>query len=423
MFSLIRATPHDGAACADAGRVTETQLQSTDGSTGNAARWAGVGTSILDDSYAAGSSAAAEADESGNANLFLVFAGHLHDHEALLSGVASVASSEASVVGCSTGGEIGVAGPTDNGVVVMAVGGDGISFASRCADVVGGDLRTAGEVAADAVWDVEHRGHTVLLLLSDGLAGDQQEVVRGAYATTGATIPLVGGCAGDGMEMAQTTLFHANKGGSRIGGNQVIGVAISSVAPLGIGVFHGWEAVGDAVLITKSVGNVIYEIDEEPALDRYLRLHGAPVDLADDADAFTQFAATHPIGISRRSRQEVRFISSADPEMRTITSIAGVPQGVIAYAMEGSAESVLDATDIACADALDQIDGPPVAVLAFDCVARRGVMGEDGIAAEVGRIRDRVGAPIAGFYTYGEFARVAGASGFHNQTLVTLAIG
>ena len=31
--------------------------------------------------------------------------------------------------------------------------------------------------------------------------------------------------------------------------------------------------------------------------------------------------------------------------------------------------------------------------------------------------------PTAGFYTYGEFARVRGASGFHNQTLVTLAIG
>ena len=39
------------------------------------------------------------------------------------------------------------------------------------------------------------------------------------------------------------------------------------------------------------------------------------------------------------------------------------------------------------------------------------------------RIAQRVGAPIAGFYTYGEFARTQGASGFHNQTLVTLAIG
>ena len=135
------------------------------------------------------------------------------------------------------------------------------------------------------------------------------------------------------MEMAHTTLFHANRLGTRIGGNQVIGVAMSSVAPFGIGVFHGWQSVGDAVLITKSVGNVIHEIDEGPALDRYLRLHDAPADLADDPEAFTQFAATHPIGISRRNREEVRFISSADAASRTITSIAGVPQGVIALSL------------------------------------------------------------------------------------------
>jgi hypothetical protein len=33
------------------------------------------------------------------------------------------------------------------------------------------------------------------------------------------------------------------------------------------------------------------------------------------------------------------------------------------------------------------------------------------------------GAPLAGFYTYGEIARVRGARGFHNQTLVVLSIG
>jgi len=358
-----------------------------------------------------------------DAALYLVFAGHRHDHESLMAGVASEAHADATVVGCTTGGEISIGGPTDDGVVVMALGGSGISIASRCADIVGGDLRTAGEQVADSIWDVDDRGHTVLLILSDGLAGDQQEVVRGAYATAGATIPLVGGCAGDGMEMDRTVLFHATRAGTRIGGGQVIGIAISSTAPVGIGVFHGWQPVGDAVLITKSMGNVIHSIDEEPALDRYLRLHSAPRDLADDADAFTRFAATHPIGISRRSGDEVRFISGADPVARTVTSIAGVPQGAVAHAMEGTSESVLDATDIACREALAQLDGPPVAVVAFDCVARRGVMGDDGILDEVARIEERVGAPVAGFYTYGEFARVSGASGFHNQTLVTLAIG
>ncbi len=396
---------------------THTTTTATAGDGANL-RWSGVGASTDLDSRTAGASAARAAATGPDPQLFIAFAGHRHDHHALLDGIRSIAG-DVPVVGCTTGGEIGVAGPGDDGVVVMALGGAGLSVATRAAAVDGGDLRRAGEDVAAALEAIPEREHRVLLLLSDGLAGDQQEVVRGAYSRAGATVPLVGGCAGDGMEMRTTTLFH----GDTVASDLVVGAAISSCAPIGIGVHHGWQPVGDPVLITASDGNVVHTIDEEPALDRYLRLHGAPAELAEDPEAFTHWAATHPIGIHRRNREEVRFISGADPVTRSITSIAGLPEGALAWAMTGSAESVLDATDIACAAAVEQLDGPPIAVVAFDCVARRGVMGEDGIVAEVERIAQRVGAPIAGFYTYGEFARTQGASGFHNQTLVTLAIG
>ena len=46
------------------------------------------------------------------------------------------------------------------------------------------------------------------------------------------------------------------------------------------------------------------------------------------------------------------------------------------------------------------------------------------ITAEVDRVASNSGgAPIAGFYTYGEIARTCGLMGFHNQTLVVLALG
>ena len=92
--------------------------------------------------------------------------------------------------------------------------------------------------------------------------------------------------------------------------------------------------------------------------------------------------------------------------------------------MEGDDASVLQATDAACADALASLDGPPIGLIAFDCVARRGVLGDRGIAAEVKRVAaNGRGAPVAGFYTYGEIARTRGISGFHNHSLVVLALG
>jgi hypothetical protein len=91
--------------------------------------------------------------------------------------------------------------------------------------------------------------------------------------------------------------------------------------------------------------------------------------------------------------------------------------------MEGDDASVLSATDAACNQALESLDGrPPLGLLAFDCIARRGVLGDLGIRNEVERIVSHSsGAPVAGFYTYGEIARTHGIGGFHNQTLVVLA--
>jgi hypothetical protein len=62
-------------------------------------------------------------------------------------------------------------------------------------------------------------------------------------------------------------------------------------------------------------------------------------------------------------------------------------------------------------------------MFAFDCIGRRGVLGDEGIQAEVDRlVAHGAGAPVAGFYTYGEIARTRGMRGFHNQTLVVLSI-
>ena len=86
---------------------------------------------------------------------------------------------------------------------------------------------------------------------------------------------------------------------------------------------------------------------------------------------------------------------------------------------------MLEATHAACSDALAALQGrPPIGMLAFDCIARRGVLGEIGIRREIDVIAGHAdGAPVAGFYTYGEIARTRGISGFHNQTLVVLAVG
>jgi hypothetical protein len=299
------------------------------------------------------------------------------------------------------------------------MGGDGFAVATAARHASGG-LRAAGEAVAGCAAAVADKAHRILLFLTDGLAGDQQEVVRGAYSVVGAEVPLVGGCAGDDLKMASTRQFH----GDEVMTNAVVAAAVGSDAPLGIGVRHGWQRVGSPMLVSASEENRVLSLDDEPALDVYLRGLCAPPQAATDAAAFTRFALTHPLGMQRRSGEEVRFVAGADFEERSLICVAHVPQGGLTWFMDGDRESVLAATDGACEDAVEQLSGAsPLGFLAFDCIARRGVLGDTGIEREVARIAGHAdGAPVAGFYTYGEIARTRGTGGFHNQTLVVLAV-
>jgi hypothetical protein len=209
--------------------------------------------------------------------------------------------------------------------------------------------------------------------------------------------------------------------------DSVVTAAIGSEAPLGIGVRHGWLPVDSPMLVTRSEGHVVHELDGRPALDVYLERLDAPQSARLDPKAFTRFALVHPIGLARRTGEpHVRFVGEADFARRSLVCIASVPEGSTAWLMTGDETSVLNATDGACRDAMAGIGegSEPVGVLAFDCIARRGVLGDHGIGKEIERIATHAGgAPVAGFYTYGEIARTQGMVGFHNETLVVLAVG
>jgi hypothetical protein len=383
-------------------------------------RWFAVGQSTATDARQAGAEAAKQALEHEDAKLVVVFCSDAYDFGALL-GAINEQSGGAPLIGCSTAGEIATSGATDASAVVVALGGEGFSISTAAASGASQDLRGAGAAVAGCTSHVEDRPHGILMLLTDGLAGDQQEIVRGAHGIVGAGVPLVGGCAGDGLKMRSTYQFH----GDEVLTDAVVGAAIGSDAPLGIGVHHGWRRVGEPMLVTRSANNRVYALDDKPALDAYLERLDPPAVARTDAAAFTHFALTHPLGLRRRSGEEhVRFIGETNFDDRSLGCIAEVPQGGMVWLMEGDGASVLRATESACADALEPLDGrAPLGMFAFDCIARRGVLGDEGIQLEVDRVaRSADGAPVAGFYTYGEIARTRGVSGFHNQTLVVLAV-
>jgi hypothetical protein len=352
--------------------------------------------------------------------LVVVLAAPLYDLERVARELA-IQLPQTAVIGCTTAGEIAGGRALSDALVLWALGGTGIRVQTGHGLGTGTDLREAAQQAASCLQNLERQEHTALILLSDGLGGDQMEVVRGAYDAAGIDVPLIGGCAGDYLAMRQTRQLH----GQEVFSGAVVAAAISSERPLGVGVSHGWTPCSEPMLVTESRRTLLSSLDDRPALEVYLDFFDPPAIVRDDPQAFADFAAVHPIGIRRRDRIEMRHITGCDQKHGALVMVAEVPQGALAFLTRGDYASVLHAAGESASTAVQALgDVPPVGLLLFDCVSRRSIFGEQHLQEEADLIASCAGGvPMAGFYTYGEIARTRGAGGFHNQTLVTLAIG
>ncbi len=205
---------------------------------------AGVGSSDVGDSREAGRNAARMArEEIGERypSLVVVYASVEHQLSELLAGVREITGT-VPLVGVHLqrallrrpGGSSGWRGPGP-GAVLGAVpvrdrGGHRDDGAQRGR---GAELaRTARSVAR-----VEPGEHSALLVFADGLRGRCQQLLNGIYRVAGASVPVVGGAAGDDRKLEQTFVFHRDQ----VLADAAVAVWIVSPEPVTVVSDHGWN--------------------------------------------------------------------------------------------------------------------------------------------------------------------------------------
>lgn len=386
---------------------------------GGEARRPGVGFSGGADAATAGREACRQAlggTKPSADDLVLVFATADHDPAALIQAIRTEAGA-AQVTGC-TGYRVFTA--TSRGELGCAVAylpaGD-VRFGLASVEEVGDDLEGSARRATAGARDAAgpDLGHSVIMLLSDGLAGDQREFLRGAYQVGGALVPIVGGAAGDNLELEATLLFD----GDRIIRNGLVAVWITSPRPIGVGVRHGWRPIGRPLLVTRAERNVIHELDGRPALEHYLAEQGVA---GLDVDHLAAELMDRPLGLATASgRYEVRHVMARGPE-GSLVMFGYVPDQAVVRVMEGDHDGLLAAAAGAAQDAIARLADGPRAAVVFSCTARTAFLGSR-LEEEAQVISDELGGvPSIGFFTYGEFARVSGSTGFHNATVAILTL-
>ena len=292
----------------------------------------------------------------------------------------------------------------------------------------------AAQVSLNAIPDSRHAGeflaralpHSVaapeggpedklahVLVLSDGLTVNGSDLVRGLIEHLPEGVAITGGLAGDGARFGETLVFTGE--GPERGAIAAIGL-YGSRLKIGFGSLGGWDPFGPERLVTRSKGNVLFELDGRPALALYKQY------LGEHAKGLPATGLLFPLSVRALPGDTplVRTILAVDEHEQTMTFAGDVPEGARVRLTKSNVDRLVDgAVGAAQASRPAGAAAPDLAIL-ISCVGRKLVL-KQRVEEEVEGVRDVLGerALLTGFYSYGEIAPFSAGerSELHNQTM------
>ena len=351
-------------------------------------------------------------DLDSDKTLVLVFGGAKE-----ISGTApleSLASAypRAHLLGCSTAGEILGQAIFDDSLVVAVCRFDSTPLRSTSQGIEApAESFSVGVRIGQRLSAPDLRG---VFVLSDGTKVNGSELCRGLNSVLPAEALVTGGLAGDGDRFRKTWVLENRKPTSGI--VSAIGFYGERVV-LGHGSKGGWDVFGLERTVTRSSGNVLFEIDGSSALDLYKRY------LGDLAAGLPANALLFPLRLRRKRADTtglVRTILSIDEKAGSMTFAGDIPEGSLVQFMRANLDRLIDGAAEAAQSAKNKQEGAKQSLaIAISCVGRRLVLAEraEEEVEAVGAILPS-GSQLVGFYSYGEISPSSeGRCDLHNQTM------
>lgn len=319
---------------------------------------------------------------------------------------------EADLFGCSTAGDIAGTQVSDDSVVVTAVRFEHTTVRGACTRIEGPqDSFAAGEsLARDLLGDdLVH-----VFVLSDGLHVNGSALVQGLASQLPPEVTVTGGLSGDGPRFQETlVLWKGVPASHTIAAVGFYGTRLR----IGYASLGGWDPFGPERLITRSAGNVLYELDGRCALDLYKTYLGPHASDLPASGLLFPLSIRTEIG----DTPVVRTILSVDETDQSMTFAGDLPTGCYARFMKANFDRLIDGAVGAARTSHEAVgtSSPDLALL-VSCVGRKLVLGQR-VEEEVEGVREVLGdrTVLAGFYSYGEISPFTPTARceLHNQTM------
>ena len=321
-------------------------------------------------------------------------------------------------MGCSTSGEIFGTEVNDNTISVAIAKFEKTHFRKVCKIIPNSENSyEIGNHLASALVDDDLKA---IFVLSDGLNINGTKLIEGVNDVVSPKTITSGGLAGDGTNFEKTWVLGEDFPEPNI--VSMLGIYGEDVEIL-TGSVGGWDVFGPERKVTKSSGNILYELDHKPALSLYKEYLGPK------AGELPGSALLFPLTLKSQYMQRegvVRTILSVDEASNSLTFAGDIPEGSMAQLMKANFDRLVDGASQAASLSKfsEELEENPILSIAISCVGRRLVLGE--------RIEDETEAVLEvlpkntiqiGFYSYGEISSgKLGTCDLHNQTMTLTTI-
>ena len=268
----------------------------------------------------------------------------------------------------------------------------------------------------------EIAGDMTAMVLVDGLTVNINGFLAGLFNLLAGSVNYIGGGAGS-LSLKQKPCLFSNEGLF-----QDAALVALLRAKSKLGVRHGWEKLAGPVVVTKSVGNTIYELNWRSAFQVYKKIVEIDCGTEINQEKFFDVAKGYPFGmIKDHNERIVRDPISVGPNGELVC-VGSVPENSVVDILKGTPSSLIAAAGQAAEECSDldcrQLDSQVI----FDCISRVLFLGEH-FDEELATVNEKL--KIAGFnelpfgaLTLGEISSYGdGYLEFFNKTIVAGAIG
>ncbi len=322
-------------------------------------------------------------------------------------------------MGCSTAGEVSSSGVRDETAVITSVRFDDPSAKFKlieCKLDNPENSKKAGQTLADGLKNSDLK---YIFILGPGVNVNGSELVKGMSSAVSDSVRISGGLAGDAGKFEKTyTLTNEGVFSDRLVAIGFYGDGIKAMH----GCQGGWDAFGKTRKVTKVKGNILYELDNEPALTVYKNYLG---EYAKDLPGSGLLFPFEIIGENQEKSGLIRTILGVNEVDGSLTFAGDIAENSNLRLMQANNDGLVQGSKNASIQAFNDNSTQQALGLIVSCVGRKIVMGIN-VEDEVDAVKETFGpnTVLTGFYSNGEIS----PDGFghscqlHNQTMTITRI-